>query len=98
MAIIQWLQKPWPWYVGGPIIGLMVPALLLAGNKSFGILSSLRHICAACFPRKIPFFHYDWKKEAWNLFFVSGILAGGFIAAQFLESDLPANLNPRLLL
>ncbi|NOT50694.1 MAG: YeeE/YedE family protein, partial [Chitinophagaceae bacterium] len=44
MNIIEWLSKPWPWYVAGPLIGLMVPALLLTGNKTFGISSSLRHI------------------------------------------------------
>ena len=68
--MIDWLQKPWPWYVAGPIIGLMVPLLVLIGNKRLGISSSLRHICAACLPAKIPFFQYDWKKEVWNLFFV----------------------------
>jgi len=80
------LQKPWPWYVAGPLIGLTVPALLLMGNKSFGISSSLRHMCAACLPANIPFFKYDWKKEVWNLFFVGGILAGGIIAT-FLLGD-----------
>ena len=74
------LQKPWPWYLAGPLIGLTVPALLLLGNKTFGISSSLRHICAACVPAKIPFFSYNWKKEVWNLFFVAGILVGAFLA------------------
>ncbi len=41
------LAKPWPWYVAGPIIGLFVPALLLVGNRVFGISSRLRHTCAA---------------------------------------------------
>jgi hypothetical protein len=62
-----------------------VPALLIIGNKTFGISSSLRHICAACITRPIfHFFKYDWKKESWNLFFVAGIILGGFIATQFL--------------
>ena len=60
------LYKPWPWYVAGPIVGLTVPALLLFGNKVFGLSSSLRHICAACMPAKIPFFTYDWKKDDWT--------------------------------
>ncbi|MDR3715655.1 MAG: YeeE/YedE thiosulfate transporter family protein [Puia sp.] len=47
MQFVHWLQKPWPWYIAGPLIGLMVPALLIMGNKSFGISSSLRHIIAA---------------------------------------------------
>jgi uncharacterized protein len=58
----------------------------LLGNKTFGISSSLRHICAACIPAKIPFFNYDWKKESWNLYFVVGTLLGGFLAAQFLSN------------
>jgi uncharacterized membrane protein YedE/YeeE len=80
--MLEVLSKPWPWYVSGPLIGLTVPALLLLGNRSFGISSSLRHICASCVPAKIPFFTYDWKKEVWNLFFVAGILVGGFLAAH----------------
>ncbi len=70
--MLHWLQQPWPWYVSGPLIGLMVPLLLLLGNKVFGISSSLRHICAACLPAKLPFFNYNWKAEQWNLFFVRG--------------------------
>lgn len=92
----EWLKQPWPWYVAGPLIGLMVPLLLLIGNKSFGISSSLRHICASCLPAKIPFFQYDWKKEQWNLFFVAGILAGGFIAFSFLNNHEPIIINPKL--
>lgn len=95
--MIEWLQKPWPWYIAGPLIGLMVPLLLLIGNKRLGISSSLRHICAACMPAGIPFFIYDWKKEAWNLFFVAGVAAGGFIAVSFLSSGDSAAVDPRLL-
>ena len=95
--MIDWLQKPWPWYVAGPIIGLMVPLLVLIGNKRLGISSSLRHICAACLPAKIPFFQYDWKKEVWNLFFVTGVLMGGYIAAHLLSSPTPVQINEKLL-
>jgi uncharacterized protein len=97
MNFMEWVKQPWPWYVAGPLIGLMVPLLLLIGNKSFGVSSSLRHICAACLPGNIPFFQYDWKKEAWNLFFVSGILLGGLIAASVLNNPAPVQLNPRLV-
>ena len=93
---MEFIQQPWPWYVAGAIIGLIVPALLLLGNKHFGISANLRHVCAACFPSKIKFFQYDWKKEAWNLFFVGGILIGGIIAAQFLANPDPVQVNPAL--
>lgn len=87
--MLEIIQKPWPWYVAGPLIGLTVPALLILGNKTFGISSSLRHICAACFPANISFFKYDWKKEVWNLFFVGGIIIGGLIAILFLGNPEP---------
>ena len=83
---IEWVSQPWPWYVAGPMIGLTVPALLILGNKTFGISSSLRHICAACVPAGIPFFTYNWKKEIWNLLFVLGTAIGGFIAVNFLAN------------
>lgn len=92
---MEWITEPWPWYVAGPLIGLMVPALLLLGNKSFGISSSLRHICAACVPARIPFFNYDWKRESWSLFFVVGIILGGFIAAQYMQGADPVKINPQ---
>lgn len=93
MTIETLIKMPWPWYVAGPLIGLVVPALLLSGNKAFGISSSLRHICAACLPAQIPFFQYDWRKESWNLWFVAGIALGGFIASNFLSLHLPIDLS-----
>lgn len=84
--MIELIKHPWHWAVAGLLIGLTVPTLLLIGNKKFGISSTLRHICAMCVPAKISFFQYDWKKEIWNLFFVVGVLLGGFIATQFLSN------------
>lgn len=94
--MIEIIKEPWPWYVAGPLIGLIVPALLILGNKSFGISSSLRHICAACLPANISFFKYDWKKEMWNLFFVFGIFLGGVIAANVLSNPEPIVINLKL--
>lgn len=88
-SFIDWLSQPWPWYIAGPLIGLTVPALLLVGNKAFGISSSLRHICAACIPAGIPFFTYDWKKEIWNLLFVLGTALGGFMAVTLMGNPEP---------
>ncbi len=96
MTFIEWISQPWPWYVAGPMIGLTVPMLLIIGNKTFGISSSLRHVCAACIPGDIKFFNYDWKKEAWNLLFVAGILIGGIVVALFFTNSDPILINPKL--
>lgn len=95
--MIEILKHPWPWYVAGALVGLTVPALLLLGNKHFGISANLRHACAACLPANIKFFKYDWKKEVWNFFFVGGILIGGFLAMQFLSNPEPVKVAPALL-
>jgi len=87
------LTQPWPWYISGLLIGLMVPALLILGNKAFGVSSNLRHICAACIPTKAKFFNYDWKKESWNLVFVFGVAIGGLIAGYFLRNPNPVQLS-----
>ena len=94
--MIDVIKAPWPWYIAGALIGLIVPALLLLGNKSFGISANLRHACAACFPANISFFKYDWKKEKWNLFFVGGIFIGAFIAAYALANPALILIDPNL--
>ena len=91
--MVEILKQSWPWYVGGVLIGLMVPALLIAGNKSFGVSGSLRDICAACIPLKIPFLDYDWKKESWNLLFAAGIIIGGFIGGYLFSDPQPERIS-----
>ncbi len=93
---MELLTQPWPWWAAGIIIGLTVPALLILGNKHFGISANLRHACAACFPANVKFFKYDWKKEAWNLFFTGGILAGAVIATVLLKDPNPVQVHPQL--
>jgi hypothetical protein len=76
-------SREWPWYVAGPVIGLFVPALLIVGNKSFGISSNLRHLCSAIAPGRIEFLRYDWRRVGlWNLVFLAGVLIGGFISVH----------------
>ncbi len=85
MEIIDLIKRPWPWYVAGPIIGLTVPLLLLTANKTLGISSSLRHLCAMCLPAHVPFLQYNWKEYQWNIIFVIGLLLGGFIGGVLLH-------------
>ncbi len=56
--MLELLSEPWPWYVGGPLVGLIVPLLLWAGGE-FGVSENLRHLCAALLPTRNEFFRYD---------------------------------------
>lgn len=92
--ITELLREPWPWYIAGPVIGLMVPLLLYIGNRSFGVSSSFRHICAATLPSasRIEYFRYDWRRSSWNLWFVAGMAAGGFLGGWVLANPEPVQL------
>lgn len=82
--------QTWPWYVAGPLIGLIVPLLLLVGGKQFGISANLRHLCAATLPGNLDFLKYDWKTSGlWNLTFVVGVVIGAFLASTFLPHPDP---------
>lgn len=87
MSLRHFLLEPWPWYLTGPLIGLIVPMLLLIGNRSFGISSTFRHVIAICYPARINYFQYDWRREIWNLVFVAGIAVGGFVAIHWMTAQ-----------
>lgn len=85
--MIDALRSPWPWWVAGPLIGLVVPLVYGYGSKKWGISQSLQHICAAVFPRRLEYFRYDWRREGgWNLAMVAGVLAGGALARVALAT------------
>lgn len=92
-AFVEWVSQPWPWYVAGPIIGLMVPLHLILLNRTFGISSSFRHLCAACIPNNLEFLNHDWKRESWNLVFAGGILIGSFLAVTVFPWYEPIALS-----
>jgi uncharacterized protein len=89
------LTGPWPWYVAGPLIGLMVPLMLFIGNRSFGISQNLRHLCAITQPKgvEVSFFKYGWKESMWSLFFAVGTCLGGFLGAVVFANPEPVALS-----
>jgi uncharacterized protein len=89
------LPHPLPWYLAGPLIGLVVPALLLLGNKSFGVSSNFRHVCAAVAPCGVEFFKHDWRRQGlWNLVMLAGVFIGAMLAAWLAPPEAIA-LSPR---
>ena len=89
------LHRPWPWYVTGPLMGLVAVGLLAIGNKQFGVSSNLRHLCAAFLPGNVAYFRYDWRRTGlWNLVFLLGVVAGGFVGGLLLANAQPVAITP----
>ncbi|WP_062052652.1 YeeE/YedE family protein [Aquimarina longa] len=84
---MNWIYEPWPWYISGPMIALILFLLLMVG-KNFGMSSNLRTLCTICgADKKVDFFKFDWQTQKWNLIVVIGTIIGGFIASNFLSTD-----------
>lgn len=94
---MSWIYEPWPWYVSGFIIALIMFLLILVG-KNFGMSGNLRTICSICGAgNKANFFQFNWKAQRWNLIVVLGAIIGGFIANQFLTIDTSIALQPETI-
>jgi len=88
-SILSFILQPWPWWVAGPVIFVVMAGLIFSG-KTFGVSSNLRTFCAMGGAHKFPgkagdFFRYDWRFQSWNLVFVFGALAAGIIL-HFLQT------------
>ncbi len=89
------ILQPWPWYVSGPLITLVMITLIYFG-KTFGMSSNLRTMCSLGGAGKYAtFFKLDWKAQRWNLTVVAGAIIGGFIAVTFLSDGSVIDLNPK---
>jgi len=74
-----------PWYVAGPLIGLIVPALLLLRHKQFGISSSFSFILSQILPKQ-PYFK-SAKTSAWQFHFALGLIAAAAVSLTFISSE-----------
>jgi len=90
---MHYILNPWPWYVSGPLIALVMASLLYFG-KTFGMSSNLRTLCTIAGAGKFAdFFKFNWRDQVWNLTVVLGAILGGFIAVQYLSNDNGTDLN-----
>lgn len=91
--MLELLKQPWPWYISGAAIAMIMVSLLYFG-KSFGFSSNLRTICSMFGAgKKVKFFDFDWKAQKWNLLFLVGAVIGGYLSATVFKSDQPMQLS-----
>jgi len=94
---MEFLSKPWAWYVAGPMISFVMFMMLYFG-KNFGVSANLRTLCTIGGADKFSdFFRFDWKSQIWNLVFVAGSVTGGAVASQFLMADNNIALSPDVI-
>jgi len=94
---MEYILAPWPWYVTGPLITLVMYLMLYFGKK-FGLSSSMRTVCAIGGAGKVAkFFDFDWKAQVWNLVFIAGTFIGGFIASYYMSNGQPIALSENTL-
>src|SRR5690606_33147059 len=87
MPMLELLTRPWPWYVAGPLIGLVVPFVYWYGGKKWGVSSSLQHLCAAVLPAGMAYFRYEWRRQGgWRLALGGGKLAIGLLGGPAVSS------------
>ena len=92
---MDFITQPWAWYVAGPAIALVMFLLYYFGER-FGVSSNLETFCTIGGAGKISdYFKIDWKQNKWNLIFVAGAIAGGFIASHWLTPSTEIALNPK---
>jgi hypothetical protein len=92
---MEFITQPWAWYAAGPIIAVVMFLLYYFGER-FGVSSNLETFCTIGGAGKfVDFFKVDWKQNGWNLTFIAGAIAGGFIAAQWLTPSNTVALNPQ---
>jgi uncharacterized protein len=91
--LFEFISQPWPWYIGGPAIAMIMFSLLWFGN-SFGLSSNFKTICAiGGGGRYSDFFNFKWRDQIWNLVFIGGSIIGGYIAHYWLSADNAAHIS-----
>jgi len=90
---MQYILDPWPWYITGPLIALIMLILIYFG-KTFGMSSNLSTFCAiGGAGKKVEFFRFDWRDKKWSLITVLGAIIGGFIAHFALSNPTDIAIN-----
>ena len=91
---MEFILQPWPWFVGGPLIAFILFLMFYFG-KAFGVSTTLETFCSVSGAGKLSnHFKIDLKTQKWRLFFVTGIIIGGFISSEFLMNSSAIDLNP----
>jgi uncharacterized protein len=78
---------PWPWWLAGSAIGLIVTLMAWVGGKALGVSTAYGSACAIV--SKAAFFQTREYREPWRLAFIVGLPLGGLLAAVLAGTFAP---------
>jgi len=91
-GIINFLfVDPWPWWLGGIVIGLLVPLMYYLFNTPLGVSTGYGNLVKIILPKtKLKWLNSENFADRfnWRLFFILGMVIGGFISARAMGSPL----------
>jgi uncharacterized protein len=76
--------RPWPFWAGGLVIGLLVPLLYYYYNTALGVSTGYGNLVKILLPSR----HLKWIQSnfaetwSWRVFFIAGMILGGFLSAR----------------
>lgn len=82
--------RPWPFWAGGLIIGLLVPLLYYIYNTALGVSTGYGNLAKMVFPSQhLKWFQTQFQETvSWRVYFIIGIILGGFLSARLAGRPL----------
>lgn len=82
--------EPWPFWAGGVIIGLLVPLLYYYYNTALGVSTGYGNLAKMIFPvHRLGWFKSQFPETInWRVYFMVGIVLGGFLSARLAGRPL----------
>ncbi|MBI3970486.1 MAG: YeeE/YedE family protein [Chloroflexi bacterium] len=71
--MVQVLPERLPWFVAGPLIGLLSVALYAIANRHMGVSSSYKHV--------VTFVRDRSQAKQWRVWWFGGLVVGSLVAA-----------------
>ena len=84
MLLDNVLQTPWPFWVGGIVIGLLVPLMYYFFNTPLGVSTGYGNLVKILFRgSKLQWIESKFPETwSWRVYFIVGIIAGAFLSAR----------------
>ena len=77
--------EQWPWWLGGIVIGLLVPLLYWCLNTALGVSTGYGNLAKILHPKtNLKWLNSNTFEDrfGWRVFFIAGMILGAFLSAR----------------